>query len=153
MGKELVIDTDNPREILTLIEACRNMRGTGKVRVTFTALRARRSDRQLRYYWPCFVQPFADWLRGHGNDHFTDEMAHEVLKRMFLERSTVNRKTGTVLTYVASTGDLSTFEFNGYLEQCAAFLAQECDIVVPEPDVWRERDPRPAPTGKADAAA
>jgi hypothetical protein len=136
MSKELIIDGNNPREVLALTEMCRHLEG--KWRITFVKHRPRRSDRQLRYYWPCFVQPFADWLRGHGNDHFTDEMAHEVLKKMFLERSVMNPATGEVMTYVASTGDLSTGEFNEYLEKVAAFLASECDFRVAEPNVFRE---------------
>jgi hypothetical protein len=72
--------------------------------------------------------------------HFTDEMAHDVLRRMFLEVSDCSRHSGLVLTYARSTTELSTVEFNEYLDKVAALLATECGFPVADPKVYHERE-------------
>lgn len=139
MATELRIDTNNAKEFSFLMEVVRGLFGKGRKRVNIVDDRPRRSDRQNRWYWPCFVKPFGDYLRA-SKPEFTDEMAHEVLKKMFLEASVVDEKTGLVFTYVRSTTELTTTEFNKYLDQVAAMLATDCGFIVPEPDVYRERE-------------
>jgi hypothetical protein len=135
MATELILDMSNPREKGLLLESVRKLEGWH--RITIVKHRRRRTDRQNRYYWPCFVGPFGDYLRAQGHE-FTDEMAHEVFKAMFLQTSVCDANTGQVLTYTRSSADLSTVDFNEYLDKCAAFLASDCGIVVPEPDAYHE---------------
>ncbi len=134
--KEYILDMDNPREKQMALDLLRGL--TGIHRLEICKHRPRRSDRQNRYYWPCFVKPFGDYLREHGNKHFNDEMAHEVLKRMFLEASAINDETGEAYTYVRSTTDLNTSEFNEYLDKCASFLAIDCGFIVADPSDYHE---------------
>jgi uracil phosphoribosyltransferase len=65
-------------------------------------------------------------------------MAHAVLKEMFLKTTVIDQQTGRELTYIRSSTDLNTVEFNEYLDRIAEFLATECGFVVPEPDAYRE---------------
>lgn len=134
---EIVVDTDNPREKRMILDKVRDLAG-GFYRFTIVKFRPRRTDRQNRFYWPAFVQPFADYLRV-GKPQFTDEMAHEVLKRMFLEESVCDTNTGQVFTYVRSTTDLSTVEFNGYLDKIADLFVNELNLPAPSPELYRER--------------
>lgn len=128
----------DPKDKQLILTAVRNL--AGRKRISWCDARPRRSDRQNRYYWPCFVQPFGDYLRGQGNEHFTDEMAHAVLKEMFLKTTVVDSETGRELSFTRSTTELNTGEFNDYLDRVAQFLAEECGFVVPESDTYREQE-------------
>lgn len=137
MATEHVVNMDDPKDKQLILTAVRGLRG--KKRISWCEHRQRRSDRQNRYYWPCFVQPFGDYLRGQGKPHFTDEMAHAVLKEMFLKVTEVDENTGREFTYTRSTTELNTEEFNHYLDEVAKFLAEDCGFVVADPDQYREQ--------------
>ena len=135
---ERILNLSDPKQKAELYGLIGGLRGPH--RVSWCRHRPRRTDRQNRYYWPCFVKPFGDFLREQG-EMVTDDEAHELMKAKFLRRSVVNPATGEVIgETVPSTTALDTSEFNVYLEQCAYWLADMFHIVVPEPDVWRERD-------------
>lgn len=135
---EAIIDMSDARERSRLLNQALNPL-RGRWRFAWKRYRPRRSDRQNRYYWPCFVQPFAAWMRQQGND-VTDEQAHDILKHRFL-RVTIAHDAGEfgVHEYTRSTTELDTGEFNEYLDRCAAWLAEFCGIVVPSPDEYREQ--------------
>jgi hypothetical protein len=133
-----VIDFDEPREKAAYIHHVRTL--TGRVRVEETRYRPRRSDRQNRYYWPCFVEPFSDWLAVEWGAPVTPEHAHAILKTRYLTARVTNPDTGESLEYVRSTTELDTAEFNQYLDNVASFLAETCGFEVPEPSIYHERD-------------
>jgi len=127
---ELTINFDEFRERQMLIDSLRGLRGMH--RVTIVKHRPRRTDAQNRFYWPCYVKPFADWLQEQDEDA-NEETAHEILKSRFLQKTILNESTGEVLAYVGSTSKLSVEEFGEYLEKCAKFLAEWAGIVVDHP--------------------
>ena len=134
---EAILNLDDARTRTKLMNRINAMRGRWRFNVC--RYRPRRSDRQNRFYWPCFVQPFAGWLLENGHDDATEEMAHEFFKNRYLKRPIINKETGELLgEYVESTTKLDTAEFNAYLDQCAKFLAEFCEIVVPEPSEYHE---------------
>lgn len=133
-----VVDFANPREKSAFIDGARKM--DGRWRVEFVRYRPRRSDRQNRYYWPCFVEPFADWLTIEWAAPTSPEQAHEILKARFLKQAITNPDTGEMFELVRSTTELDTGEFNLYLDNVANFLAETCGFQVPEPDTYRERE-------------
>lgn len=135
MATEHVVNLSDPKDKRLILESIRALQGPH--RISWCKHRPRRSDRQNRYYWPCFVQPFADYLR-QSKPLFTDEMAHAVLKEMFLKVTVMDENTGRELEYTRSTTELNTEEFNHYLDEVAKFLAEDCGFVVPEPDQYRE---------------
>lgn len=126
---EIIIDFDNPRERQLLLEQIRSLHGMHRICVL--QYRPRRSDRQNRFYWPCFVQPLHDYLRAQGWEG-TEDDAHELMKAKFLRASYVDTNTGESFEYVRSSASLTVEEFTDYLERCAAWLAEMFGIVVPE---------------------
>jgi hypothetical protein len=134
---ELVLDMSNPREKTMLLNQIRNLLGWH--RFDILKYRRRRTDAQNRYYWPCFVGPFADMLRGQG-EAVSELEAHEILKQRFLRKAVINQGTGEVLEYVRSTTELDVSEFNQYLDQCAGFL-RELGVEVPDPSVYKQDEP------------
>ncbi len=132
--KELRPNMDNPKEKMLVIEFVRQL--VGKYRITFREDRPRRSDRQNRYYWPCAVEPLADWLRGHGHA-VTEDDAHETLK-LACNAGYVADKNGEMIAFPKSTAKLTTKEFNEFLDRCKAYLWERYEIMMPEPGVYHE---------------
>src|ERR1700743_872217 len=112
---DLVIDMSNEREKRLIVDKVRGL--VGMVRITICQYRRRRTDRQNRYYWPCFVQPFAEFLRSQG-EAISDDDAHEILKFQFLRRSVIDKRTGLMAEFTRSTTDPDTVDFNNYRYAC-----------------------------------
>ena len=134
---ESIIDFDDGRAKADLLNRLRGLRG--KHRVEIVKYRRRRSDRQNRYYWPCFVAPFGHFMREQG-ENLTDLQCHEILKRMFLRKTAVNWQTGDAFDFTQSTADLNTHDFNQYLDACAVWLADSLGIIVPDPADYHETE-------------
>jgi hypothetical protein len=129
----IVVDFAKPAEKQTVLQFIRNL--SGPHRVEIVRYRARRTDLQNRYYWPCVVQPFADFLRGQG-ETITDEQAHDLMKAKFLTVTVTNSGTGEVIgDRVRSTTELNVDEFSEYLEKVIAWLADMFGIECPIPGV------------------
>lgn len=133
----IIDDMSNPRIKSRVIAQIGALQGIW--RVELCRYRPRRTDRQARYYFPCFCSPFGEYLKEQGND-FADakDAAHEILKARFLKVQIFDKETGQRFVFVRSTTSLNTVEFNEYLDKCAAMLASECSIIVPEPSIYRE---------------
>lgn len=132
---DVIIDFNSEAERSFLWSKLRGLRG--KYRVTVKRYRANRSDRQNRYYWPCFVHPFGQFLREQG-EAITDDDAHEMLKLKFLRVVVQDDKAGP-LECAKSTSRLDKAEFNEYLDRCSHWLNQMFGIVTPEPEIYWEK--------------
>ena len=109
----------------------------GKHRISVKQYRAKRTDRQNRFYWPCFVVPFGRFLREQG-EAITDDDAHEMLKLKFLRIVVQDARAGD-LECTRSTTTLTKEEFNEYLDRCGMFLSQMFGIQIPEPSIYWEK--------------
>lgn len=149
---DMQVDGGNPRErqeaIRRLVAMQRRIgaltRGMFRVTARFCACRRRRTDRQNRYYWPCFVKPLVEFLNDQGERtddglRITKDHVHDMFRAKFLRREIRHPRTRELLGFqIRSTTELTTVEFNRYLDDVAAWLARYVGIVVPEPDVYRE---------------
>lgn len=131
-----VVNLDDQAQKSLLLDFIRKL--GGRHRVEIVKYRPRRSDRQNRYYWPCFAEPFADWMSERYGESVNAEQAHEMLKLKFARKSVVNVQTGEVESIPCGTSTMTTEEFNEYLDKLAAWLKDFCGIEVPTPDVYRE---------------
>lgn len=121
-------DLHTKQNLITRIGALK-----GPHRIEIAKDRGGRSGQANRYYWACVVRAFGLYLREQGNTHFSDEMAHEVLKHMFLRQTVIDDNTGMELTFTGSSAELSIEEFSEYLEKCIAFLTTDCGVIVQQP--------------------
>lgn len=144
MSSELTINFDDAADKARLWNHFRPLKGHHSISIC--AYRSRRSDRQNRYYWPCFVKPFADHLRENNIEYDgrvpTDDEAHAILKFKFLPPiEVVDKGTGEVWqVHGDTTTSLTTTQFNEYLDRCAAFLVEQFGFIVPEPGDYHERE-------------
>jgi hypothetical protein len=138
----------HPQQTQTVVSALRGLK-PGKYRLEIVADRPRRSDRQNRYYWPCVVVPFAEWLTEQYGEGKTQEAAHKILADTFLRVPETNelgevlfKPNGDPLMRTQSSTELDTAEFSRYVEDCRQLLRDMCKIETFDPDPDYNLKPR-----------
>ena len=145
MAEDYYINPDDPRSISNVVAVVRGLATKKRPqRVTIKEQRDNRSNPQNALYHVAIVQPFAEYLfeQGYGKE-FGDlkVYAHETLKKELLTVAVCNPDTGEVLTRadgsvverVRSTTELTVPEFCQFIEDCAMWLAKNCDLPVQLP--------------------
>lgn len=101
-----------------------------------------RSLDQNSYYWVAVVQPFTEWLRNVWGDSKIDkEQAHEMLKAKIL--GTTEKQipdSEETLIVIPRSKTLTVEEFSEYIEKCAAWLAEFCEIVIVPSEMFHESE-------------
>lgn len=99
-----------------------------------------RSLDQNAYYWAAVVTPFADWLREvYGDSQIDKEQAHEMLKVKILGLQE-KEIDGETISLIPRSKTLTVEEFTEYIEKCAAWLAEFCEIVVVPSEMFYESE-------------
>lgn len=97
-----------------------------------------RSLDQNAYYWAAVVAPFTDWLReNYGDNQIDKEQAHEMLKVKILglDKKQIGDET---LLLIPRSKTLTVEQFGEYIEKCAAWLAEFCEILVVPSEMFHE---------------
>ena len=94
----------------------------------------KRSLPQNAYYHSCIVQEIKRGMYEIGYDEISTNEVHEFLKAKFLQKETINKKTGEVIYVPGSTAKLTTIEFNEFIEKCQKFAAEYLGIVIADPN-------------------
>lgn len=116
--------SDNQKDQIGLFLA---QRMDQQVTVQFSRPRKTRSNGQNRYYWGVVLSMVASET-GH-----TSEECHEYFKQIMLPRQ--HMTIGEVEQEVPkSSTELTTIEFEQYLERVRAFAAQELRMTIPLPN-------------------
>lgn len=83
-----------------------------------------RSGQQNRYYFGCVIPLVKDGLIEVGyREVNNNEAVHDLMKYMFLKKLITNEETGEAIESIGSTADLTTIEFNEYIEGISQFSA------------------------------
>lgn len=111
---------------------------SGLYEITIKPRTRTRSLDQNGYYWAAVVQPFTEWLRDvYGDSRIDKEQAHEMLKVKILGLQ--EKQIGDeVLRLVPRSKTLTVEQFGEYIEQCAAWLAEFCEIVIVPSEMFYE---------------
>lgn len=127
-------DLDTKRRIMQKIGALK-----GLWEITLKERRLTRTLKANRYYFVAVCQPFQVWLSEQYGQEVDIEQAHEMLRNRVLGMDEiVNKDTGEVLELPRRTRTMDIGEFNDYVENCARFLAEFCEIVVIPSEVFLE---------------
>lgn len=95
----------------------------------------KRSNPQNNYYWQILTDFIQPGLYDLGwREIKTKDDAHDFMREMFLKVKEVNEISGDERTRIKSTTELSTTEFNVYLEEIAQFAAEFLGVEIPEPN-------------------
>ena len=108
-----------------------------------------RSTQQNRYYFGCVLPLVKDGLIEVGYREInSNESVHDLMKFMFLKKQIVNEQTGEVIETIGSTTDLTTIEFNDYIDRIAQFAAEFLGLAIPPPntqvDMFYTNDLKPS---------
>ena len=109
--------------------------GSGFVEIIIR-LAGKRSSPQNRYYWGAMLPIVKDGLKGVGIE-MSKEQTHELLKYKFLKREFVT-SDGDILQSIGSTTELSTKEFNEYIESIQIWSAEYLNVNIPDPNEQTE---------------
>ena len=126
----LVIDKYDRPMFLNLISKERNKEVV--VRVVLSG--KIRSNEQNRYYHGVVVPLIQSAMVETTGEVLTREEVHQFLKMQCNWREHVNASTGVCLKVPHTTTDLSTVEFEDYMERCRMFAAEYLDTVIPLPN-------------------
>lgn len=100
-----------------------------------------RSLDQNAYYFAAVVAPFRDWLReNYGDSQISTDEAHEMLKVKILgltEKQIPN--SDETVTIMPRSKTLSVGEFGEYIEKCAAWLAEFCNVIILPSELFYEK--------------
>lgn len=88
-----------------------------------------RSLNQNSYYWGVIIKYLCDYT-----GETDPERIHDALKMKFWARPVGDGKLGRALLAPGSTTDMTTRDFEEYVEKCRNFAAQELGIVIPLPN-------------------
>jgi len=117
-----------------MVSGLRNL-GSGFVEIIIR-LAGKRSSPQNRYYWGAMLPIVKDGLKAVGIE-MSKEQTHELLKFKFLKREFITTD-GDILQSVCSTTELSTKEFNEYIESIQIWSAEYLNVNIPDPNQQTE---------------
>jgi hypothetical protein len=106
----------------------------GRQIVTVTKWSRKRSLPQNSYYHGVVVPIILEALREHGYREFTDADVHEHLKDECLKKSIPNEVTGEYITVTGSTAELTTVQFQEYIERVAQYASTKLGCIIPSPN-------------------
>jgi hypothetical protein len=109
--------------------------GSGFVEIIIR-LAGKRSSPQNRYYWGAMIPIVKEGLKGVGID-MSKEQTHEMLKYRFLKREFIT-SDGDILQSIGSTTELSTKDFNEYIESIQIWSAEYLNVNIPDPNEQTE---------------
>lgn len=124
------IDTHPRKQIAEYIANC----GMDAVQITLGAFKNTRSAKQNRYYFGYVVEPLREILEEAGQSMSTTGVHEALAKEVgMLQRVGFDFK-GQPFVYTQSTTELTTVEFENYMEKCRAFAAEQYKLVIPLPN-------------------
>lgn len=134
------VDFRNPVEVNQLIFFIRHMEKLinehPKMKSVYTyafkKFFPKRSINQNDYYWGAVIDPLADFL-----GYIPDDM-HKELALKFIPKHLTNRITGEVSKIGKSTTELTTVEFEQYLENIRIWAAVELEFIIQLPNEYLE---------------
>jgi hypothetical protein len=132
MSDEPIFDLSNKGVVSMLVKVLKASEGFH--RVSITKCRDQRTLNQNAYYWGVVIPHISAGLLEAWGEKLDADETHDWLKREFLSKPIVDRKTGDVKGYAAgSSAKLDTAQFGDYLDAVKKFAGEKLEIEIPEP--------------------
>lgn len=95
----------------------------------------KRSLNQNAYFHGVMVPMVLQGLRDAGfNEVKTAEDAKDIIKSLFLKKVVKNEHTGEEIPVIRHTSELTTVEFNAFMEECGQWASEYLGIFIPPPN-------------------
>lgn len=105
-----------------------------EVQLALSKRRRRRSNDQNAYYWGAVVAMAREGINEAWGEHVSLEETHHILKFQCNYAERVNEATGEIIRIPKTTTELSTAEFEEYLERCRRFAQEWLQVSIPLPN-------------------
>ena len=102
--------------------------------ITIEKKKRKRSNPQNNFYWGIVLPMMQTGFYNNLGEHVGIQEAHEFLKGRFLFREVVNQELGEVIKLSKSTTELSTIQFEEYLDKIREFATEFLSIQIPLPN-------------------
>lgn len=111
--------------------------------VTIKKVRKPRSNDQNGYLWGCVYPLMLRGLINAGWEFTNDTQVHEYFKKLFTSEQVVNRDTGEIIEFPASTASMDTLTFKTYTDKLREYALEFLGMDIPEPDkFWKIHEKR-----------
>lgn len=115
----------------------------GVYAVTIKKVRKPRSNDQNGYLWGCVYPLMLRGLINAGWEFTNDTQVHEYFKKLFTSEQVVNRDTGEIIEFPASTASMDTLTFKTYTDKLREYALEFLGMDIPEPDkFWKIHEKR-----------
>lgn len=94
----------------------------------------RRSLPQNSYYWGVVVGLVSDGIAEEWGEILTRGEVHELLKQQCNWTERVSQTTGESIREAQTTRNMTTTQFDEYLERCRRFAAEFLNVSIPMPN-------------------
>lgn len=95
----------------------------------------KRSLNQNDYYWMILTDYVQPALYSEGwREIKTKDDAHDFVRSLFLKVKIINEVTGDTIERIKSTTELTTVQFNEYLEEIWQWSSEYLSIAIPSPN-------------------
>lgn len=106
----------------------------GRVKLTVERTYNKRSTPQNAYYWGVLIAEFKEGYYDRLGEIISPDDAHGVLKLKCNSIEIVNEESGEVMNVPKSTTEMTTIQFEEYMEQCRRFIKEWFGRTVPMPN-------------------
>lgn len=110
----------------------------GFYRIEVIMVRKPRSNDQNGWLWGCIYPMLLDALLETGWEFTSVEQVHEFFKAQMTADKVVNKHTGEIISFPASTAQMDTLTFATYCEQLRVYARDFLNVEIPDPDkFWK----------------
>lgn len=107
----------------------------GRIKLILERVYKHRSNPQNAYLWGVVYPIVLQGLQEVGYNEIRDiDQVHNFCKSLFLKKKIVNEYTGKSYIIVGSTKELTTIQFEEYLEEIRQFASEYLHHYIPEPN-------------------
>lgn len=124
---DLLIDFNNQEDKKKLHYVLQNLKKV-RYKIKIEKYSPKRSISQNEYYWGCVIKYLC------AECGYTKDEMHQELTNQFLSYEKVNPKTGELRKFTKSTTELTTIEFEEYLENVRKLAIEFYDCLIPLPN-------------------
>jgi hypothetical protein len=102
--------------------------------ITIEKRKKKRSNNQNAFYFGIVIPIMMDAFKDAWGEYYSATEVHEALKAKYCYKEQINESTGEILQIPSSTTNLSTIEWEEYIDKIRAFAFEWFNVSVPMPN-------------------
>jgi hypothetical protein len=106
----------------------------GLYSVEIKKIRKTRSLDQNAWLWGCVYPMLMDALLHEGWEFTDTEQVHDFFKAQMINDRVINKHTGEIVEFPASTAKMNTLTFATYCDKLREYASEYLNLEIPDPD-------------------